>query len=113
MIRGLKNTTGDHQDPPHFLKFLTIEFLLHLQHLIPCPTLPTVNHVDERSLFITVLLIHTGFDKSTSSPSQSHYQHVDNINKYPGPKVKDSDIIPGSTVTYVSQNDCSEVVSLC
>ncbi len=40
----------------------TLELLLHLQHLIPCPSLPTINHVDKRSLLITVLLISTGVD---------------------------------------------------
>ena len=40
----------------------TFELLLHLQHLIPCPSLPTINHVDKRPLLITVLLISTGFD---------------------------------------------------
>ena len=40
----------------------TLELLLHLQHLIPCPSLPTINHVDKRSLLITVLLMSTGFD---------------------------------------------------
>jgi hypothetical protein len=38
------------------------ELLLHLQHLIPCPSLPTINHVHKRPLLITVLLISTGFD---------------------------------------------------
>ena len=31
----------------------TLELLLHLHHLIPCPSLPTINHVDKRSLLIT------------------------------------------------------------
>ena len=32
-----------------------------LQHLVPCPRLPTINHDDKWSLLITVLLIRTGF----------------------------------------------------
>ena len=31
----------------------TLEVLLHFQHLIPCPSLPTINHVNKRSLLIT------------------------------------------------------------
>jgi hypothetical protein len=27
--------------------YFTLELLLHLQHLIPCPILPTINHVDK------------------------------------------------------------------
>jgi hypothetical protein len=34
----------------------------HFQHLIPFPSLPTINHVDKRSLLITVSLMSTGFD---------------------------------------------------
>jgi hypothetical protein len=41
-----------------------LELLLHLQHLIPWPILPTINHVHKWSLVITVLLISTGFDHS-------------------------------------------------
>ena len=67
----------------------TLELLLHplgLHHLIPCPTLPTINHVDRRSLLITVLL-RTGVDNVMINDcwwtpwryhfwliSQSHYQ---------------------------------------
>jgi hypothetical protein len=25
--------------------YITLELLLHLQHLIPCPSIPTINHV--------------------------------------------------------------------
>ena len=51
----------------------TLELLVHLQQLIPCPNLPTINPVHERSLLITVLLIITGFD----------HQKIRTVDKHP------------------------------
>ena len=51
----------------------TLELLVHLQQLIPCPNLPTINPVNERSLLITVLLIITGFD----------HQKIRTVDKHP------------------------------
>jgi predicted metal-dependent enzyme (double-stranded beta helix superfamily) len=68
VLRGLDlPSVLTHRDQTqNFDYFLFLRGLdtLSVQHLIPCPSLPTINHVHKWSLVITVLLISTRFDHS-------------------------------------------------
>ena len=52
--------------------YFTLELLLHLQHLIHFPSLPTINHVHKCSLLITVLLISPDVDKFILTTVDKH-----------------------------------------
>jgi hypothetical protein len=72
-VQGSELTSPIHIDTfPCVSQPNTLELLLYMQHLMPCSSLPTINHVDKRSLLITILLISTGFDNVKITTVDKH-----------------------------------------